>query len=1188
MGMTERVLGRSRWKVAAPEEDDDELLEDLEELDVAEYLIFLLALDTYMRYVHETAGPNVTDTMIRKGVTLIRTADNQQSDAIKAFLSGSLKAGSQQTMLDKAFRFVPNKAGLANRSFRLRTVLSRGGATTMRQVFKSNKALMGVRAAIAASTVENADAALDKFAALTMTNGRLRNWIDAAAKLAGSGEFQNAVAAATDQASDEDEELVRTSAERAGSPAASEQSANADAQRSDTLLRVEQDAAETAKRVMERSGEPDEPLTKSEVVGVATAVAKAVTTEVVETKNIPDALKSELTKHGPPDMEQVAAAMTDGRVLVAAGAGAGKSTTLVARIRHLVEDRKVPPSRIMASSFNAAAASELKEKVKKSLGSAGNDVVVGTMNALFRRFIAGGSDGFKGFGTPEEKAMMGPNFISPPGDKKKGERGGRRGPTPSTLSVAVRKMMSDCSAELLASHTGFEEEVFAEPPKAKQMNLYLAKWEGNDVSLEQARASATRKVEKQATVWYEFYMGLKGDPEVGRGWRPPCKESTAFDNFNFKYRKGDERLGDFSDQIKIMRDILRRDPRAKGAMQGKFDHFLVDEAQDLNTAQHQIFEMMTEQVTDGANGKSFWMVGDEKQSIYGFRGAKPEQFIGIHNKEGWKTRMIRTNYRCAPEIVDAANKLASHNEGGIPMMAQANPTKAREEASIRVEMTGDNASAAIATVGRIRKDLDDSDMDAEPDQYAVLARTNKELNDFETAAIINEIPYVRRGGNGFLDAPETKAILGYIDLATGTDYEKKAQSLVSVLLNPDHGLYTSPDKVEQAVLTTMDDIARRDQVDIKAVDPADIIHNSSRYARRLADNIKRPQRAQIISSMTRKGKPVSTGEWLYDKRVDELAEEIQGISPELKMVTDRLQDPDMDTPEMIDYILDNVTGTVRSYNPKTRKSEEVTGSLRDHIKTKVALFGGDDEGDAEGEEEEKQVKLDPDTGLPIAPAPTEGEGVSEDVQGKGLGAVQFLYALAEPNPNDLKEGNDPSKATGFQVKIKRFEEMAKKLRINPYEWRKKMIAEGKDPGTKPPALSLSTIHAVKGMEWDNVTVLMPKGKFPMERRPKPGEEPPPPEEAAADAKAERNLGYVALTRAAKNLEIWAQPDVKTGELSPFIEEAGLTIGENVPKENTGTEDIPMERTAGEDFTAFDTEVESDLLRFKGAQDRWQA
>ena len=579
-------------------------------------------------------------------------------------------------------------------------------------------------------------------------------------------------------------------------------------------------------------------------------------------------------------------------------------------------------------------------------------------------------------------------------------------------------------------------------------------------------------------------------------------------------------------------------------------------------------------------------------SIYQFRGAKPEQFVALHGKEGWKTRMIRTNYRCAPEIVDAANNLASHNKDAIPMVAQANPTKARKEASINVRMIGDNASAAIETVGRIRKDLDDPNMDAQPDQYAVLARTNAELNDFETAAIINEIPYVRRGGNGFLDAPETKAVLGYIDLATGTDYEKKAQSLVSVLLNPDHGLYTSPDNVEQAVLTTMDDIARRDQVDIKAVDPADIIHNS-RYARRLADNIKLPQRAQIISSMTRKGKPVSTGEWLYDKRVDELAEEIQKISPELKMVTERLQDPDMDTPEMIDYILDNVTGTVRSYNPKTRKSEEVTGTLRDHIKTKVALFGGDDEGDAEGEDEEEQkVKLDPDTGLPIKPEdePAGGEEIEaeEEVLGKGLGAVQFLYALAEPNPNDLKAGNDPSKATGFQVKIKRFEEMAKKLRINPYEWRKKMIAEGKDPATKPPALSLSTVHSVKGMEWDNVTILMPKGKFPMERRVKPGEEPPPPEEVAADAKAERNLGYVALTRAAKNLEIWAQPDAKTGELSPFIEEAGLVLGENVPKEDTGTEDIPLERTAAEDFTAFDGEVESDLLRLKSAQDRWQA
>lgn len=94
---------------------------------------------------------------------------------------------------------------------------------------------------------------------------------------------------------------------------------------------------------------------------------------------------------------------------------------------------------------------------------------------------------------------------------------------------------------------------------------------------------------------------------------------------------------------------------------------------------------------------------------------------------------------------------------------------------------------------------------------------------------------------------------------------------------------------------------------------------------------------------------------------------------------------------------------------------------------------------------------------------------------------------------------------------------------------------------------LSTVHSVKGLEWDNVTVLMPKGRFPLERKPKPGDPPSDPVEVERELIAERNLAYVALTRAAKNLEIHAIRDPKTGDVSPFVIETGLHPGENVPK-----------------------------------------
>jgi len=87
-------------------------------------------------------------------------------------------------------------------------------------------------------------------------------------------------------------------------------------------------------------------------------------------------------------------------------------------------------------------------------------------------------------------------------------------------------------------------------------------------------------------------------------------------------------------------------------------------------------------------------------------------------------------------------------------------------------------------------------------------------------------------------------------------------------------------------------------------------------------------------------------------------------------------------------------------------------------------------------------------------------------------------------------------------------------------------------------------NSVKGAQWTNVTVLMPKGIFPFEPKRKPDEPPPDPVVEAARLKAERNLAYVALTRAAVNLEVSCP--LKSG-MSPFVFQAGLQVGENVPK-----------------------------------------
>jgi superfamily I DNA/RNA helicase len=548
--------------------------------------------------------------------------------------------------------------------------------------------------------------------------------------------------------------------------------------------------------------------------------------------------------------------------------------------------------------------------------------------------------------------------------------------------------------------------------------------------------------------------------------------------------------------------------------------------------QHQIFEMMSEHVApDGSNGRSIFMIGDDKQSIYQFRGAQPELFKNLYSKEGWTTKLIRTNYRCQPEIVEAANRLIANDPDRIAMEARPDPKKDRGRSSIQVTTPEDNVEAAINTIGRYRKDMDEG---ADAENFAVLARTNAELNDFETACIINEIPYIRRGGRGFLEAPESKAVLGYIDLASGNDYEKMKKSLVAVLTKPDRSLFLGQDDIEKAVDDALDDVARRERIDVKLVRPSDLLMHP--HVKVLADRLKQPYRLKIIGGASDREK----GEWMYQQRVNELTQNLSSLSNNVRDLRDFIEsDEKHTTGQLLDFVLDNMTSEVTGWDRETRRTVTTTTTLREQITNDVAIYADDDDDDEdEREEETPKAEVGEDGRMPA-------QKTDEDKERKGLGAVRFLYELAQPNKNDQDSGTDPELAKGFVAKISRYSKLAESLRIDPVKWEKSQqnLEEGQRR-EKPPAITLSTVHSVKGAQWKNVTVLMPKGRFPMERKPRPDEPPPDPAEELARMKAERNLAYVALTRAAVNLEVVCP---RVSGVSPFVREAGLAVGENVPK-----------------------------------------
>ena len=714
------------------------------------------------------------------------------------------------------------------------------------------------------------------------------------------------------------------------------------------------------------------------------------------------------------------------------------------------------------------------------------------MHSIFRRFIMQ-------YGTQEQKGALTTWFS---GGRSDGDRKvPSRAPSPASMSGFMSRTWKAC----------FKND----PPSGAA--TAIARWQMNNISPEEAKRDAIGPDEEKQATWYEWTLGFK---RVTKNWKPPCAtsndEASKEANKHWmgwlnKIGEGYNQLGDFSDMITMFRDVLRDNLGARREIQGLFDHICVDEAQDLNITQHEIIDMISEQVTDGRDGKSLWLVGDEVQSVNRFIGAKPELFTQFHGKTDksgaeWQTRYISTNYRCLPEIVETANQLMTSHPRGIPMEAKPDARKPRGKASVVVTRPESHAEGALKFVQEAAQQIEAG---SEPSDFAVLTRTNKELNDFETAAIMLGVPYGRKGGTSFLKSPETQAVLGYMDLLTGTDFTSMQEALGQVINKPQRFFGMSPEEATRVVMTAVDARARRTGVSRQNVNPLDLLDrdgiNEICKAAGIFEGWKVSKQQEVLSALGYQLRGIK-------EQIERSAQE--GTPPDLSGKVSKYR-----TTDVIHDIL-AITGMAERGKPPVR--------LRDEL---LPVWMQE-----EAEED----------------APEE-EGAADK---KPIGNVEFLLHMAQPT--EMRQDIDPSDPVQFKAHLDQLTAKAKDLRVDMAAWDRDQRNAQPDPSKRlpPPCLTLSTVHSQKGAQYKNVVVVMPEGTFPMKPRKIPGEAALPPEKQIAlaerrrqDYLTERQLAYVAMTRAKEDLTVMCPSTDRFGRPSRpsvFVGEAGLKLGENVP------------------------------------------
>ncbi len=226
---------------------------------------------------------------------------------------------------------------------------------------------------------------------------------------------------------------------------------------------------------------------------------------------------------------------------------------------------------------------------------------------------------------------------------------------------------------------------------------------------------------------------------------------------------------DFDDILLDMNILLKNSREALEAIAGRFDHILVDEYQDTNLAQYLILRKLA------AGHGNLCVVGDDSQSIYGFRGAQIQNILNFQ-KDFPQARLFRLerNYRSTRTIVNAANSLIAHNQGRIPKNCVSMGEDGEKIHLVRAYTEQEEASQiASAILMRMRSEQ------AEYADFAILYRTNAQSRALEEQLRRRNIPYLIYSGNSFFERAEVKDMMAYFKLAVNLNDDESFRRVVN-------------------------------------------------------------------------------------------------------------------------------------------------------------------------------------------------------------------------------------------------------------------------------------------------------------------------------------------------------------------------------------------------------------------------
>lgn len=411
------------------------------------------------------------------------------------------------------------------------------------------------------------------------------------------------------------------------------------------------------------------------------------------------------------ESQRAAVEYIDGASLVIAGAGSGKTRVLTYKIAYLLT-QGYKPWEIMALTFTNKAAREMKDRIINLVGSEAQSLQMGTFHSVFARILR-----------REAKFLVGGHYdsnftIYDEADSR------------SLCKSIVKQLELDDKiykpADVHNRISWAKNKLMMPEQYAEDMNV-----------LSSDRDS---KMPEMAKI-YEMYV-------------INCRKSNAMD---------------FDDLLVYTFRLFYDNPEIKKQYSAKYKFLLVDEYQDTNYAQQQIVWQLA------SEHHHVCVVGDDAQSIYGFRGANIDNILDFQQQyEGSRLFKLEQNYRSTQRIVQAANSLIKHN--GRQIEKNVFSENAEGDKLIMRQLASDREEA-ISVCRDIKTEVRRNDLQFK--DFAILYRTNYQSRTFEEQMLKDGIPYRIYGGMSFYQRKEIKDIVAYFRLVVNHNDEEAFRRIVN-------------------------------------------------------------------------------------------------------------------------------------------------------------------------------------------------------------------------------------------------------------------------------------------------------------------------------------------------------------------------------------------------------------------------